>query len=48
MASDVQDGGQNSKEHIFGIIQNFCVLFFGMILNFHSIMRSKIRQISQK
>jgi hypothetical protein len=34
MATDVQDGGGNSKEHKFGIFQYFCVLFFAMSLYF--------------
>jgi hypothetical protein len=34
MASDGQDGGQNSKEHSFGFFQYFCIPFFAMSLYF--------------
>jgi hypothetical protein len=41
MASDVQDGGQNSKEHNFGIFQYYCVLFLAMRLYFCQQHESK-------
>jgi hypothetical protein len=34
MASDVQDGGRNSKKRYFIIVQYFCVLFFAISLYF--------------
>jgi hypothetical protein len=38
MASDLQDGGRNSKEHNLVILQYFCVLFFAISFLFFSNM----------